>query len=224
MTPVQEAYGARADEYIDRFGSIEANHPTDRELVTRWAAGVHGRILDLGCGPGQWTHLLQVHGCEVYGVDPVPAFVEHARGHFPDVVYAHGTAQHLDEPDGALAGVLAWYSLIHLPPRELDDVLTEVARCVRPGGGLLLGFFEGPTNEPFDHAIVTAHWWPIAELSARVRQAGFTVTETHTRTDPGRRPHGAIAAVRGPHIDQDQTAPHRDQMAPDPSPAPHTGR
>ncbi|MBD1544477.1 hypothetical protein G9E11_19985 [Arthrobacter sp. IA7] len=57
-------------------------------------------------------------------------------------------------PDGHLAGILAWYSLIHFEPAELPLILGEFARCVKPGGSVLLGFFDGPAGEPFPHASV----------------------------------------------------------------------
>ncbi len=78
----------------------------------------------------------------------------------------------------------------------MPAVLAEFARVLRPGGGLLLGFFDGPVSEPFGHAIITAYRWPVEALTALVDHAGFAVTSTHTRTDPGARPHGAITATR----------------------------
>lgn len=61
---------------------------------------------------------------------------------------------------------------------------------------MLLGFFEGPTIEMFTHAVVTAYRWPVTELNGELEAAGFEVIETHTRTGPGHRPHGAILARR----------------------------
>jgi SAM-dependent methyltransferase len=140
MEPVREAYTEWADEYATLFGSADAIDPEDHDFGAGWAAGRDGRIVDVGCGPGQWTDLLRELGCDVYGVDPVPAFLARARRHYPESTYRFGTAQHLDESDGALAGILAWYSLIHTPPEELGAVFDEFARCLRPGGELLLGF------------------------------------------------------------------------------------
>jgi ubiquinone/menaquinone biosynthesis C-methylase UbiE len=175
---------------------MEAADPGDRAFVTRWARALDGRILDLGCGPGHWTDHLRRHGCDVYGVDPVETFIAGARRRFPKTTFTLGRAQQIDEPDAALAGVLAWYSLIHLAPSELDTVLRELARCLRPGGGLLMGFFEWPVAEPFDHAVVTAHRWPVNELCSRLVRAGFTIAETVTRAEPGQRPQAAIVAHR----------------------------
>jgi ubiquinone/menaquinone biosynthesis C-methylase UbiE len=195
---VRDAYAVRAGEYIDLFGSIDAAATVDRERVLTWALGVDGRIIDVGCGPGQWTSFLAAHGVDVEGVDPVPEFVEHARREHPGVAFAIGEAERLDADDASVGGVLAWYSLIHARPDEIDAPLAEFARCVCAGGGLAIGFFEGPQLLPFDHAVTTAYFWPVALLSARVERAGFSVTDVHTRTDPGTRSQGLLLAQRQP--------------------------
>jgi ubiquinone/menaquinone biosynthesis C-methylase UbiE len=96
----------------------------------------------------------------------------------------------------SLGGVLSWYSLIHHDPLDIRTPLAEFARVIRPGGGLLVGFFEGPAVETFDHAVTTAYRWPVVELGEWLVAAGFEVMETHTRTGIGYRPHGAIIARR----------------------------
>jgi ubiquinone/menaquinone biosynthesis C-methylase UbiE len=193
---VREAYAARAAEYTDLFGSIEAAAEQDREHVLAWARGVDGRIIDVGCGPGQWTSYLHEHGIDVEGVDPVPEFIDIARQRHPGVGYRIGRADALGVADASLGGVLAWYSLIHTDPDQIGALLTELARCTRPGGGLAIGFFEGAELAPFDHAVTTAYFWPVDLLSSRVEQAGFAVADVRTRTDPGTRPQGAILARR----------------------------
>lgn len=63
----------------------------------------------------------------------------------------------LEQPSvelGGLGGILAWYSLIHTDPDRLDPLLAEFARAVRPGGGLAIGFFEGPALVPFGRPAV----------------------------------------------------------------------
>ena len=102
----------------------------------------------------------------------------------------------LDVPDGYAVAILAWYSVIHLAPDELTSVLREFARCIAPGGSLLVGFFEGDAVVPFPHAVSTAYFWPVGDMSAQLRTAGFKVHEVRTRTDPGKRPHAAIIAHR----------------------------
>ena len=192
---VRESYGRRAVEYADLFANLEAMDERDRKLVSQWAGELKGPVIDAGCGPGQWTDFLRVEGCDVEGVDLVPGFVEIARSRFPDVSYRVGELTDLGVPDGSLAGILSWYSVIHTAPDDVPAILDEFARCLRDGGGLLLGMFEGPEVEPFDHAVTTAYFWSVEEMSRRLATAGFQVEATETRAD-GKRPHAAIVARR----------------------------
>ncbi|MFK0042058.1 class I SAM-dependent methyltransferase [Paenarthrobacter sp. NPDC090517] len=193
---VAAAYSARAAEYTSLLGSISSTHPDDQQLILEWARSLSGKVIDAGCGPGQWTDFLHSAAVAVEGVDLVPAFIETARRHYPKAQFSVGSIERLPTPDQSLAGILAWYSVIHTLPDAIDAVLEEFARCLKPGGGLLLGFFEGPALEVFPHAVTPAYFWPVEEMSARLRKAGFTVVSTHSRVDPGTRPHAAIIARR----------------------------
>ncbi|MFM1727276.1 class I SAM-dependent methyltransferase [Prescottella soli] len=193
---VREAYTARSREYVDLFGSMTSTHPSDRTLVGSWAEPLTGPVLDAGCGPGQWTDFLTGCGVDASGIDLVPEFVDRARTRYPHLSFGLGSFETLDAGAESLGGVLAWYSLIHHRPQDIRIPLAEFARVIRPGGGLLVGFFEGPVVEPFDHAATTAYRWPVAELRRELATAGFEVIETHTRTGSGYRPHGAVTARR----------------------------
>ncbi|UEJ83012.1 class I SAM-dependent methyltransferase [Brachybacterium halotolerans subsp. kimchii] len=209
----REAYAARAEEYAQVLGSVEQMSGTDRRHIEDWArrmragttadeAGIvddggGGLILDLGCGPGHWTAHLAAQGHHMLGIDPVPAFVDRARTVHPGVEYRLGDVLAPGVEDDSCAGVLAWYCLIHLPPERMQEALASIGRVLRPGGALLLGFFDGPRIEPFDHAITTAHFWPVAELERLLTEVGFTVSAVEQRTDPGARPHGSIGARWG---------------------------
>lgn len=193
---VRDSYSARSQEYTDLFGHMDSTHESDRALVTSWAATLTGRVLDAGCGPGQWTDFLAQRGLAVSGIDLVPEFVERARDQYPDLSFEVGGFEALDVEADSLGGVLSWYSLIHHHPQDIETPLAEFARVIRPGGGLLVGFFEGASVEAFDHAATTGYRWPVGELSQVLVTAGFDVIETHTRTGSGYRPHGAITASR----------------------------
>jgi len=193
---VRESYSARSQEYTDLFGSVSSTHPSDRALVSSWAATLTGPVVDAGCGPGQWTDFLAERGLAASGIDLVPEFVERARLQYPHLSFDIGGFETVDAADESLGGVLSWYSLIHHSPQDIGTPLAEFARVIRPGGGLLVGFFEGATVETFDHAVTTAYRWPVAELGQELVTAGFEVIETHTRTGSGHRPHGAITALR----------------------------
>lgn len=193
---VRDSYSDRADEYIAALGMIEHAAQADRDYLLAWAHSVDGRILDVGCGPGQWTNYLHEAGLDVEGLDPVEAFVDDATARYPSVRFRVGRAQQLDVPDGSLGGVLAWFSLIHTRPDLIAAPLREFARCIRPGGSVALGYFDGAPGRPFDHAISTAYFWSADALTERLERAGFVVTDAETRQDPGVRRQGVIVATR----------------------------
>lgn len=193
---VGAAYGARAAEYTELLGSVEALAAQDRDTISAWGAGIDGPVLDAGCGPGHWTAFLQQLGVDAQGIDLTPEFIELARSRFPEARFRFGALESLPVADAALGGLLSWYSVIHTPPEDVPGILREFARVLRPGGSLLLGCFEGPGLEAFDHAVTTAYFWPVAEMRSELERAGFAVGSVRTRTDPGSRPHAEYVAER----------------------------
>lgn len=196
MSTVRDAYGRRSADYANLLGTMTSVHPSDRRLVTSWADRIIGPALDAGCGPGHCTAYLASRGLDIRGIDLVPEFIAHARAEHPETRFDLGSLDTLDAETDSVGGVLAWYSLIHHRPETIETPLAEFARVLRLGGALLIGCFEGPAVEAFDHAVVTAYRWPLDELREHVRRAGFAVIETHTRTSLDHRPHGAILARR----------------------------
>ncbi|WP_457963457.1 class I SAM-dependent methyltransferase [Arthrobacter sp. D1-29] len=193
-TEVQAAYTSRAAEYTARFGSAESMHPADRKLIADWAATIRGPVLDMGCGPGQWTKFLADQGAAVEGIDLVPSFIEQAKERYPGVPFRVASLRNPGVPDGYASGILAWYSLIHCEPDQIASVLQELARRLAPGGLLLVGLFEGQEIEKIPHAVAPAYSWPVEEFARMLGAAGFETLAHERRTEPGHRPHVAISA------------------------------
>jgi SAM-dependent methyltransferase len=193
---VTSAYGAAASRYIERIGSADLADAEDRDLVRSWASDLHGPVLDAGCGPGHWSAFLHALGAEVRGVDATPEFVDHAARTWQGIDFRLGDLRRLDLADGALGGVLSWFSVIHTDPEEVPGVLAGFARALRPGGSLLLGFFSGDRLRPFDHRVVTAWAWPVARMTAAVEATGLTVLSTRDRTAPNGRRNASLLARR----------------------------
>src|SRR5258708_27292561 len=75
---VQKSYDQVADEYVSRIAHELEHKPLDRELLDRFAKGIHGLGLacDLGCGPGHVARYLYEHGVSVLGIDLSSRMVE----------------------------------------------------------------------------------------------------------------------------------------------------
>ncbi len=193
---VRRAYGVQAERYIELFGATGQVHVEDLAFITQHLSVRPGAVLDVGCGPGHLTEHLRSLGVDASGIDVVPEFVEHARATHPNGSYALASMDQLPVPGHSVGGILAWYSLIHMPPRALHGALGEFRRALVPGGTLVAGFFDGEHVAPFEHKVVTAWFWPVDEFAARLRAAGFTEVERRQRpAEHGQRRHAAIAAI-----------------------------
>jgi len=92
-----------------------------------------GRLLDFGCGAGEFVKQMRDYGWSAEGLDFSPRMVEILRqkGDFP----AHlGTLPHHDIPAASLDAVTMWHALEHVPfPQQ---VLQAAANALRRRGVL----------------------------------------------------------------------------------------
>jgi SAM-dependent methyltransferase len=196
--PVREAYSSMSEQYIDLFDGDWQAHEDETAFIRRHFVGLPGPVLDLGCGPGYWTADLHSLGVDVTGIDMVPEFIAHARATHPGPTFRLGSMTELDAPEHSLAGILAWYSTIHLPPAELDRMLAEFRRLLTPSGMLIAGFFDSDdTVAGFDHAVINAYRWPVDVFAERLAKAGFTEVQRLQQQFAERpdRKYAAIAAL-----------------------------
>lgn len=106
----------------------------DRQIA--WA----GRdVLDLGCAGGFMAEALDDRGASVTGIDPAAAAIAAARAHAArtgrTIRYDEGVGEALPYPDASFDAVVCVDVLEHV--RDLRQVLSEVARSLRPGGVFL---------------------------------------------------------------------------------------
>ena len=141
----RESYDQVADKYAELYLHEFEHKPFDRELLDRFAERVRnrGRVMDVGCGPGQVAAYLHGKGVDAFGVDLSPAMVEQARKANPDMEFREGDMRSPELPDESLAGITAFYSLIHIPRREVAGVVRGLRRVLQPGGVLLAAFHKG---------------------------------------------------------------------------------
>ena len=194
--PVRDAYSSVSKQYIDLVDDGRQDED-DTALVLRHLTGLPGPVLDLGCGPGHWTARLHASGADVTGVDMVPEFIAHARAAHPGPAFRLGSMTEVDVAEHSVAGILAWYSTIHLPPPELDRVLVGFRRLLRSSGVLVVGFFDSDDGvRVFDHAVITAYRRPAEVFAQHLAEAGFTEVQRLRKQPPDRpdRKHAAIAA------------------------------
>lgn len=189
LDATRRSYDAVAATYARLFGDELAGKPLDRALLTAFAETVSGPVADLGCGPGHVTAYLYGLGCQAFGIDLSPEMVGVARRAYPAVSFSLGDMTQLDITSGSVGGIVAFYSIIHLPPDLLPVALAEFARVLAPDGQVLLAFQTGAgevahQTDWHGHGVALDHYLRTpADIAAHLAAAGLHVHTTLTR-DP----------------------------------------
>ncbi|HEV7667642.1 MAG TPA: methyltransferase domain-containing protein [Thermoanaerobaculia bacterium] len=185
---VRASYDSVAAEYVEHLYTELEGKPLDRHLLNRFAEEVRDRGLvgDLGCGPGHVARYLHEQGVRVLGVDLSPEMIRQATRLTPGVEFRVGDLLALDLPDGSLAGIVAFYSVIHFEPAQLDLAFREMRRVLAPDGVLLVSFHVGDRTIHLDElwgraVCLDFRFLEPGEIVAALRTAGLSVTESVER-------------------------------------------
>jgi SAM-dependent methyltransferase len=183
------AYDEIVDPYVETFFDELDRKPFDRELLDDFARRVgRGFVLDIGSGPGHVTRYLMDTGVQAVALDVSLAMLQAARRLTHGLSALHASMTALPVAPGRLAGIAAFYSVIHLERDALEPTFAGWLRALRPGGAVLVAFHGGEgTLEPGEmlgrNVDLTFTFYAPEEVADALANAGFTVDSTATR-DP----------------------------------------
>jgi SAM-dependent methyltransferase len=181
-------YDRVARPYGEQFFHELDLKPFDRELLDRFAARMRGRgrVCDVGCGPGHVGRYLVERGVDAFGLDLSSGMVALARDLNPAMKFLLGDMRALPLSDTSLAGIVAFYSPIHLERGAVVGALTEFTRVLMPGGLLLLAFHGGEgevhADDWFGRGVsIDATLYQPTEMATYMTRAGLDVETITTR-------------------------------------------
>jgi demethylmenaquinone methyltransferase/2-methoxy-6-polyprenyl-1,4-benzoquinol methylase len=141
-------------------------------------------ILDLCCGGGQATQYLVNIGGPVTGLDASPKALARAKLAVPDATYVQGMAEALPFGDRQFDLVHTSVALHEMTPDQLNQILAEVYRVLKPGGIFTFVDLHRPSNWLFWPPLAVFMWlfetetaWQLikTDLSALLVQRGFAI-------------------------------------------------
>lgn len=147
--------------------------------VLRLPVAQRGRLLDIGCGVGEFLETMRSYGWDVEGIDLDPEVVEACKTR--GLAVKEGTLEAQRYPEGLFDAISMRHVLEHVP--EPIRFLRECHRILRPGGVLVL---LTPNADSFGHRIFGRHWLGLdvsrhltvfspSAVESAMRRAGFNV-------------------------------------------------
>lgn len=131
----REYWGGRVDGAGELVRAVEERLKEGYKLRAVGIAGLTGgRVLDIGCGRGEFIALLAARGFDTAGLEPGEEAAR--RGREAGLNIMHGGVGSVTIPDANFDAVTMWHVLEHMP--QPLAALSEVKNMLRPGGRLIV--------------------------------------------------------------------------------------
>ncbi len=184
MQPPRPSRFAR--EYVRLAPMMDARGAGEHRAAL--VAGLAGKVIEIGCGPGPMFAHYPLSVTRVLAVEPDGYLREHAErsaaGAPVPVTVVAGEAGSLPAPDASFDAAV--FSLVLCSVPDQAAALAEARRVLRPGGELRF----------YEH--VRSLRWPVAVLQG-------AVTPVWRRIAGGCRPNrDTVSAIRGAGFDVDE--------------------
>ncbi|WP_448640776.1 bifunctional 2-polyprenyl-6-hydroxyphenol methylase/3-demethylubiquinol 3-O-methyltransferase UbiG [Geodermatophilus sp. URMC 63] len=223
MTIDNDIYNRHADRWWDENDPLNMLHGSVTPARLRYFIAVLAklerdptglRVLDIGCGGGFLAEEFARLGCRVVGVDPSAPSLETARRHAADrrwdIEYRVGAGEDLPVQDAEFDLAYCCDVLEHV--NDLDQVISETARALKPGG---LYLFDTVNRTPVSKLLgikvmqdwratrildTPLHTWDMfikpRELAATLTRHGLRLHETVGLGPRAKNPVGVVLNFR----------------------------
>jgi ubiquinone/menaquinone biosynthesis C-methylase UbiE len=145
LKKIENLYDMVAREYAETFSGEHKKKPKDQEILHRFSQEIGDRkpVWDFGCGPGETSKYLKNLGIEISGLDLSGRILRQARAIHPEIHFQKGNILELEFENDSIAGVVAFYAIVHFTEEQVRIACREVFRVLQPGGIFLLTYHIG---------------------------------------------------------------------------------
>lgn len=142
-----------------------------------------GRVLDVGCGRGEWLEVLRHSNFDAYGIDSNPIAIERCKSKGLEV-QLEDASEHLTKMPSESLGVVSLFQVLeHIPLNSLPNLLREIHRVLKPGGAVVAEFPNVQSLSVGGNTfwLDPTHLRPLHPLFVEfvAEEVGFTSTRLH---------------------------------------------
>lgn len=165
-------------EFENHFRGSEESIRERQELYVDAFRGVPGRVVDVGCGRGEFLELLRDAAIDSFGVDRHPDMVGHCRAKDLEAIQEDALSYLAGVPNGSLGGIFSAQMIEHLELSDVPRFFELAADALAPGGVLIVETLNPRSLFVFAHAMYVdlGHSRPLHPyaLEFLARAAGFS--------------------------------------------------
>lgn len=178
-------YDKIAKNYADKFINELSYKHLDRILLKSFASENldRGKLIDLGCGPGQTTKYLFDCGLtDIIGIDISPQMIKVAQNINPQLHFDTADILNLKYPDKIFGSAIAFYSIVHFDYGQIKSAFKEIKRVLSDKGQFLFSFHIGDNvvhlDEFLDNKVnIDFYFFETNKIVDLLAEAGFEIID-----------------------------------------------
>lgn len=177
---VHSTYNKIAQKYTDAYWDDTSDFSFVNEILSTIPKG--GKVLDIGCGPGNFTQYIKTQDFEVEGIDISEKMLEIAKRKVPEGIFKQMDMRSLEYENNTFDFILSSFSLIHIPSNEVISTLKEWNRVLKNGGKLGLITQKGKKDQVVIESFMPSekmffNFFTAETIRTFLKQADFIVSK-----------------------------------------------
>lgn len=167
------------------------------KVIKTWIGKGSGkRLLDAGCGAGEWVEFLNKNGIHAEGLDYSQDLISFLKVNRPEFIWNHGDIHNLPFESQTFDGIVSWGVIEHNEAGPVE-ALSEFARVLTPGGIAIVSvpFDSRHTRRASEYSFPQEkvkeiggeffqYYMTPEELKGFMKEAGFNVVLAQTFGGP----------------------------------------
>jgi ubiquinone/menaquinone biosynthesis C-methylase UbiE len=186
---ILDCYNKTAHKYADALFDELSNKPFDRLILTQFANEnkTKGKLLDMGCGPGQTTKFVHELGIKNnIGTDISHGMIEKARALNPGIAFEVADMLNLHYSNNTFGSAIAFYAIVHFTEPELKKAFAETYRVLNSDAQFLFSFHIGNEiihrDNFFDVPVnIDFYFFETEKILKLIQETGFKIVDAIER-------------------------------------------